>query len=35
MVMEKGRVTQVGRPRDIYHRPSTRFVAEFVGTMNK
>lgn len=35
VVMEKGRVAQVGRPRDIYHRPSTRFVAEFVGTMNK
>jgi putative spermidine/putrescine transport system ATP-binding protein len=35
VVMEHGRVAQVGRPRDIYQRPSTRFVAEFVGTMNR
>jgi putative spermidine/putrescine transport system ATP-binding protein len=35
VVMEHGRVAQVGRPRDIYHRPATRFVAEFVGTMNR
>jgi len=35
VVMEHGKVAQVGRPRDIYHRPATRFVAEFVGTMNR
>jgi putative spermidine/putrescine transport system ATP-binding protein len=35
VVMEHGRVAQVGRPRDIYHRPATRFVAEFIGTMNR
>jgi putative spermidine/putrescine transport system ATP-binding protein len=35
VVMEHGSVAQVGRPRDIYHRPATRFVAEFVGTMNR
>jgi putative spermidine/putrescine transport system ATP-binding protein len=35
VVMEHGRVAQVGPPRDIYHRPATRFVAEFVGTMNR
>ena len=33
-VMRDGRVEQVGTPRDIYHRPETRFVAEFVGDNN-
>jgi putative spermidine/putrescine transport system ATP-binding protein len=35
VVMEHGRVAQVGRPREIYQRPATRFVAEFIGTMNR
>jgi putative spermidine/putrescine transport system ATP-binding protein len=35
VVMEHGRVAQVGRPRDIYQRPATRFVAESIGTMNR
>jgi thiamine transport system ATP-binding protein len=33
-VMQDGQVEQVGRPRDIYHRPATRFVAEFIGDNN-
>ena len=33
-VMRAGRIEQVASPRDIYHRPATRFVAEFVGTLN-
>jgi len=33
-VMRKGRIEQIGRPDDIYHRPASRFVAEFVGTAN-
>jgi len=33
-VMNRGRVEQVGAPREIYERPATRFVAEFVGTAN-
>ena len=33
-VMRGGRVEQVGTPRDVYHRPETRFVAEFVGDNN-
>ncbi|SFL39805.1 thiamine transport system ATP-binding protein [Halogranum rubrum] len=33
-VMRDGRVEQVGTPRDIYRRPETRFVAEFVGDNN-
>ncbi|HEX7072440.1 MAG TPA: ABC transporter ATP-binding protein [Hyphomicrobiaceae bacterium] len=35
VVMEHGRVAQVGHPRDIYRRPATRFVADFIGTMNR
>ncbi|MFN4275832.1 MAG: ABC transporter ATP-binding protein [Ferrovibrio sp.] len=35
VVMEHGRVAQIGKPREIYQRPSTRFVAEFIGTMNR
>jgi spermidine/putrescine transport system ATP-binding protein len=33
-VLNKGRVEQVGTPEAIYHRPSTRFVAQFVGMNN-
>jgi iron(III) transport system ATP-binding protein len=33
-VMNEGRIVQVGTPRDIYERPSDRFVADFVGTAN-
>jgi putative spermidine/putrescine transport system ATP-binding protein len=35
VVMEKGRVAQVGTPQEIYYRPANRFVAEFIGTMNR
>ncbi len=35
VVMDHGRVAQAGTPRDIYQAPATRFVAEFVGTMNR
>ncbi len=31
-VMSQGVVQQVGTPHDVYHRPATVFVAEFVGT---
>jgi ABC-type Fe3+/spermidine/putrescine transport system ATPase subunit len=33
-VMNQGRVEQVGTPVEIYERPSTRFIAEFVGSGN-
>jgi ABC-type Fe3+/spermidine/putrescine transport system ATPase subunit len=33
-VMQDGRVLQVGVPRELYERPRTRFVADFVGTNN-
>ncbi len=33
-VMREGRVLQLGPPRELYERPRTRFVADFVGTNN-
>jgi ABC-type Fe3+/spermidine/putrescine transport system ATPase subunit len=33
-VMEAGRVLQVGSPAEIYERPTTRFVANFIGETN-
>ena len=33
-VMNAGKVLQVGSPRDIYDRPSRRFVADFIGETN-
>ncbi len=33
-VMSHGRFVQVGAPREIYETPSTRFVADFIGTVN-
>jgi iron(III) transport system ATP-binding protein len=30
-VMNEGRLEQMGTPYDIFHRPQTRFVAEFMG----
>jgi putative spermidine/putrescine transport system ATP-binding protein len=35
VVMEKGRIAQAGTPQEIYQRPATAFVAEFIGTMNR
>ena len=32
IVMNKGRVEQVGTPMEVYRRPATKFVATFVGT---
>lgn len=33
-VMDEGRIVQIGRPREIYGAPASRFVASFVGNMN-
>ena len=33
-VMNEGEIQQVGRPEDVYSKPSDYFVAEFVGEMN-
>ena len=35
IVMNDGRIEQRGTPADIYDRPATRFVAEFVGKSNQ
>lgn len=34
VVMNNGRVEQVGTPEEIYQQPATRFVAEFIGANN-
>jgi len=34
VVMRSGRVVQAGTPREIFRRPATRFVAEFIGETN-
>ncbi|MGF1686483.1 putative 2-aminoethylphosphonate ABC transporter ATP-binding protein [Photobacterium japonica] len=34
VVMNHGVIEQVGTPQEIYQQPTTRFVAEFVGSMN-
>jgi iron(III) transport system ATP-binding protein len=33
-VMHQGKVAQEGTPREIYERPASRVVAEFIGTTN-
>ena len=33
-IFNEGKLVQVGTPRDIYERPQTRFVADFVGSSN-
>ena len=30
-VMSRGRIEQLGAPREIYERPASRFVADFIG----
>jgi iron(III) transport system ATP-binding protein len=34
VVMEAGKVVQIGAPVELYQRPETRFVAEFIGSAN-
>jgi iron(III) transport system ATP-binding protein len=34
VVMNQGRAEQIGTPPDLYSRPASRFVAEFVGLAN-
>jgi len=33
-VMNEGKIEQLGKPREIYENPRSRFVAEFIGTSN-
>ena len=34
-VMELGKIIQLGPPKEIYEKPSTRYVANFIGTVNE
>jgi putative spermidine/putrescine transport system ATP-binding protein len=34
-VMKAGRIEQIGTPEELYQRPSTAFVADFVGVSNR
>ena len=34
VVMNKGRIEQQGTPEDVFHKPATAFVTEFLGNVN-
>lgn len=34
VLLDEGRIRQLGTPSDLYERPENRFVADFIGTMN-
>lgn len=34
IVMEAGKIAQIGTPQDLYDRPATPFVADFIGDAN-
>jgi spermidine/putrescine transport system ATP-binding protein len=34
VVMDTGRIVQIGTPQEIYNRPSTAYVADFIGETN-
>ena len=34
IIFKDGHIEQVGTPQDIYHRPSSLFVADFIGDSN-
>lgn len=33
-VMQDGKIQQIGKPRDIYEKPTNKFIAEFIGSTN-
>lgn len=33
-VMDRGRISQIGTPQQIYFNPANAFVADFIGTLN-
>ncbi len=33
-VMDRGRIVQIGTPHEVYERPRSRFVADFIGIAN-
>jgi ABC-type Fe3+/spermidine/putrescine transport system ATPase subunit len=34
VVINQGEILQVGTPREVYERPQSRFVADFLGQSN-
>ena len=34
IIMSKGKVEQIGTPREIYYHPNSKFVADFIGEAN-
>ncbi len=34
IIMSKGKMEQIGSPRDIYYHPASKFVADFIGEAN-
>ena len=34
IIMSKGKVEQIGMPREIYYHPNSKFVADFIGEAN-
>ncbi|HUR96157.1 MAG TPA: ABC transporter ATP-binding protein [Gemmatimonadales bacterium] len=34
VLMREGRIEQIGTPRDLYDRPASRYVADFIGDTN-
>ena len=34
VVMDKGKIQQIGTPEDIYNEPVNAFVADFIGESN-
>ena len=34
VLMRQGRIAQLGTPRDLYDRPASRYVADFIGETN-
>ena len=34
VLMRRGRIEQIGSPRDLYDRPATRYAADFIGETN-
>jgi sulfate transport system ATP-binding protein len=33
--MNRGRIEQIGSPRDVYERPASEFVMKFIGPVNQ
>jgi sulfate transport system ATP-binding protein len=34
VLLNQGRIEQIGTPEDVYHHPANAFVCEFLGSVN-